>query len=598
LTTRLSGVTCLILWVALATASCAHRPSSGGRASVPDVLTFHRDAARTGWDASEASLNSARVAGGTFGRLWASAQFDSSDGVPPRLYASPLYLDRISIAYGKNPSRPFSVVIAATSTGFVYAVNAFDAAGVAAGTILWRKQLGMPCNGGFDGITMGVLSTPVIDGGRQRLYVANCEDHYVWRVYALDISSGSVVAGWPVEIIRPALVAKNTNIADAGVAAGEGTDPKRGDQVLRTQRGALNLSPDGALLYVTFGETSPGWLAALDTQTPKLLSSFSGTASMLTRAGGIWGAAGVAVDDRGNVFVATGTAFNGLVVEPHNWAQSILQFSSDAGRLTLRGSYTPFNYCETTNADIDLGSGGVTLLPNLDPSSSGTPQLLAVGGKQGNFYLLDRARLPGLLDRRQPCSTDSSGDASLLGPEAQPQFGKPGPLNVFGPYTEKDAAIDKARSRSVPAYFRDGNGNHYLFVTGTTRQQEGSAVAVPPGLARLRVITEPGKPAYLRVDQLETTVTMENPGSPVVTSNASKDAIVWVLDENAPRRAKLIGPNAPHPVLYAFDALTLKLLWRSADGELETSGKYNEPATARGTVFVGTDRVVAFGSRQ
>jgi hypothetical protein len=113
------------LLVALATASCAHRPSYGGRASAPDVLTFHRDAGRSGWDASEASLNSGRVADGTFGRLWASAQFDSSDSVPPRLYASPLYLDRMPIAYGKNPSRPFSVVIAATSTGFVYAVNAF-----------------------------------------------------------------------------------------------------------------------------------------------------------------------------------------------------------------------------------------------------------------------------------------------------------------------------------------------------------------------------------------------------------------------------------------------------------------------------------------
>src|SRR5258708_6853310 len=94
LITRFSGVRCLILLVALATASCAHRPSYGGRASGPDVLTFHRDAGRSGWDASEASLNSGRVADGTFGRLWASAQFDSSDGVPPRLYASPLYLDR------------------------------------------------------------------------------------------------------------------------------------------------------------------------------------------------------------------------------------------------------------------------------------------------------------------------------------------------------------------------------------------------------------------------------------------------------------------------------------------------------------------------
>src|SRR5258708_24284436 len=154
LTTRLSGVTCLILWVVLATASCAHRPSSGGRASAPDVLTFHREAASTGWDASEAPLSSARVAGGIFGRLWASAQFDSSDGVPPRLYASPLYLDRISIAYGKTPSRPFSVVIAATSTGFVYAVNAFDEAGVAAGTRPCGQQLGAAREDGLYGTPM------------------------------------------------------------------------------------------------------------------------------------------------------------------------------------------------------------------------------------------------------------------------------------------------------------------------------------------------------------------------------------------------------------------------------------------------------------
>ena len=41
--------------------------------------------------------------------------------------------------------------------------------------------------------------------------------------------------------------------------------------------------------------------------------------------------------------------------------------------------------------------------------------------------------------------------------------------------------------------------------------------------------------------------------------------------------------------------MTLALLWKSEPGELFTSGKYNEPAFARGIVFVGTDRIQAFG---
>jgi hypothetical protein len=70
---------------------------------------------------------------------------------------------------------------------------------------------------------------------------------------------------------------------------------------------------------------------------------------------------------------------------------------------------------------------------------------------------------------------------------------------------------------------------------------------------------------------------------------------VWVLDPNARRSALLVGDGAPQPVLYAFDAMTLRLLWRNEPGQLHASGKYNEPVIARGTVFVGTDRIQAFG---
>jgi hypothetical protein len=142
----------------------------------------------------------------------------------------------------------------------------------------------------------------------------------------------------------------------------------------------------------------------------------------------------------------------------------------------------------------------------------------------------------------------------------------------------------------VPALFRDAQGSIHVFLTGNTKKDAASTTNIAPSIVRLGV-----KGRYLSVEQLEQTLVMENPGSPVVTSNAARDAVVWVLDPNARRSALLIGETAPQPVLYALDAMTLKLLWKSAPGQLHASGKYNEPTIARGTVFVGTDRIQAFG---
>ena len=545
-----------------------------------DSPTFHRDPGRTGWNPNESVLTPAKVAGPSFGLVWESPQLDGADGGPPRLYASPLYVDQVTLSAGEHQGRTFPVVFAATNTGFVYAINAFETGRVKPGAILWRTRLGPPCKlqpAPLDGVPTGVLATPVIDAASKRLYVTSCGPEKRWQAFALDITSGELAPGWPVRLDEATFNAINRNAGPAPVAA-----TRRHD--FRVQRGALNLSPDGRRLYVTFGETETGWIVAVDTARAVVESAFASVAMPHRGSGGIWGAGGPAVDASGNVFVVTGSGFNGYVDRSHDWTQSVLMLSED---LVLRGTYTPFNYCATATMDIDLGSGGATLIPDAN--------LMVVGGKQGNVYLLDRTRLPGRLDRRPPCSADSSSDTSLLASEDQPQFGKRGPLNVFGPYSEKDAAMDLARARSVPAYFRNAHGARYVFVTGNTRKEEGSPTGVPPSLARLEIIVAPGKPAYLRVDQIEKTRVFGNPGSPFVTSNGSRDAIVWVLDENAPRSALLAGANAPQPVLYAFDAMTLELLWKSAPGELFTSGKYNEPAFARGRVFVGTDRIQAFG---
>ena len=149
--------------------------------------------------------------------------------------------------------------------------------------------------------------------------------------------------------------------------------------------------------------------------------------------------------------------------------------------------------------------------------------------------------------------------------------------------------------RTTPAYFRRADGSSVLFVSGSTRAAEASTVAVPPGVARLRIATSPGEPAYLALDGSEDDVAFLSPGSPVISSNGVADAVVWVLDANLPRSGRLVGADVPHPVLYAFDADTLQLLWRSAPDQLAVGGKYNTPAIAHGLVLVGTDRIQAFG---
>jgi type 1 glutamine amidotransferase/outer membrane protein assembly factor BamB len=562
------------------------------RAAVPDAPTFHRDPQRTGWNAGESALTPTSIAGPSFGLLWESPALDAVDGQPPRLYASPLYIDRVAITAGQHRGETLSVIVAASSNGYVYAINAAKAGDVAAGRILWRTRLAAPCRlqpAPLDAVPTGVLSTPAIDVARGRIYVTSCDPQKSWQAYALDLGSGMVLPGWPVQLDEARLNAVNHNAGPKRLSPTRRFD-------FRVQRGALNLSPDGSHLYVVFGETETGWLVSVDVVHANVDSAFAAVAMPHRGSGGIWGAGGPAVDAAGNIFVVTGSGFDGFAEQAHDWTQSLLKLSDAAPHgLQLEATYTPFNYCVTAKMDIDLGSGGASLLPDLDAGATATPHLLVVGGKQGNAYLLDRDHMPGRLDRRQPCSDDAAGDGSLLPPQAQPQFGRRGPLNVFGPYSEQDAAMDLARARSATAAFRGADGSTYVYMTGNTRAATGSAVGIAPSLVRLKVVTAPEKPAWLRVDRRQPDVVFGNPGSPVISSHGSHNAIVWVLDENARRSALLSGDGAPSPVLYAFDAGTLRLLWKSAAGQLFTSGKYNEPLVAGGQVLVGSDRLQAFG---
>lgn len=570
-----------------ATEEMRRPPAASPRASQAHV-GFHAGPMRDGWWRDVATPSAADL-GGAFGQVWQSPRFADDGGHPPRLYASPLYLADVAVDGGQHRGQRFDAVLAATSNGDVYLVNAARREDVAAGRILWHRKLGTPCllqPAPLDGVGTGILSTPVVDRARGVVYVTHCDPANRWQAYAVRLGDGAPLAGWPVRLDEARMNAVNAN-------AGPRRVPPRRRFDYRVQRAALALSPDGTVLHVGFGESETGWLAAVDTRAKRLVSAFATQAMPHRGAGGVWGSGGPAVDADGTVFVATGTGYGGYVEAAHDWTQSVLALRFERGRYRLAGTYTPFNHCLTAANDIDLGSGGVALLPALRDGR----RLLAVGGKQGNVTLLDRVALPGSLERRPPCGTPSHADGSLLPPDAQPQFGARGPLNVFGPYSEQDGAMDIARSRSVPAAFVDALGGVRVFVTGGTRPAIGDARGIPPSLVRLDVV-EPGAAAggapYLRIAAREQRTVLRNPGSPEVTGRTRP--LVWVLDEHAPRSASLAGAAPPRPVLHAFDGDTLRRLWSSADGVIAASGKYNAPAFGGGLVFVGSDRLQAFGA--
>jgi hypothetical protein len=547
-----------------------------------DVVGFHGDRGKLGWVPKAPALARDRVRQGMT-KIWESPRLGEVtlvDGTvrAPHLYASPLYVGALDY---ETPLRrgTTSTVLAATSNGSVFAIDAATEGRV--GTVIWQTQLALPeaipkLDGG---VALGILGTPILDlsATPPTLYVAAHESQRGWRVFALDARSGDVRPGWPVAIDDAALASSNTN----GPARFQAS-------VEMSQRGALVLSPAGDRLYVTFGSyafASVGWIVAVDTRAPRIASSFSSAPDLVAHShGGVWGAGGPAVTEDGHVLVATGNAPPGTGNSPRAWGNSLLELSAE---LRLERAYTPFNYCKLDENNIDLAGSAPLLLP------SGTH--VVIGGKQGNVYLVERARMRSG-DRRPPCSNDPATDGSQHPPEVQPQFGARGPLNVFGPYTDDFGQVDYAKMRSRPAFFADAAGS-WVFVSGSTKAAPDSVVNVPPSIARLRVAMEGGAPAYLAIDRTNPNVAFVNPGSPVVTSDGAKEAVVWVVDENAPRSASLLDPRTPGPVLYAFDGETLDLLWRSADGELGVGGKYVTVAVGGGAVIVGTDRIQAFAPR-
>ncbi|HLK57885.1 MAG TPA: PQQ-binding-like beta-propeller repeat protein [Chthonomonadaceae bacterium] len=497
------------------------------------VTTFHYDVARTGWNAKEAVLTPANVTKSGFGRLW----YTPFDG---QVYAAPLV-----VAGQKVNGKSVDLVIAPTENDTVYALDADT------GSIVWQKHLATPLTDVEynDCLNInplhGITSTPVIDPDRKVIYVCGLTRaglKQVYKIWALDLTTGAIKDGWPVTL----------------QGSYHGTPFDSGQL---TQRGALTLV--NGWLYLPFASRCDigewhGWVMGVNTNAPTAPQR-AFTPSPEVAGGGIWGSAGLATDKEGQLYAVTGNGDYNLDEGGHCITEAIVRMTTK-NDLTFsyqpRDFYVPANFQELDRIDADLGGSSAIVL---DHPGSATPHLLFTGGKDGVVYLIDRDNLGG------------------IGGEIQKKrlFGTPGA--GYGSFI-----------KTTPAYFEDGKGGRYLFITGNDRGQGGTQgiVALQLGLdaqrkSQLQPLWSGGRPLY-------------QPGTAVVSSNGSADAIVWVIESN-----KSDDDAGPPGVLHAYEALTGRELYRSNQRErrdsLGDARKFSAPTVANGRVYCGTHGIATYG---
>jgi outer membrane protein assembly factor BamB len=505
-------------------------------ATAQDVLTWHNDNARTGANPDETILTPQNINPKLFGKLFTIR-------VDGKVDAQPLYVADQQIA--SEGMR--NVLFVATEHDSIYAFDADS------GKQFWHVQLlktgEVPSDDLHCGqITpeIGITSTPVIDrhiGPHGTIYVVamskDSQGHYLQRIHALSLTNGEEEFGGSKEI--------RATFPGSGAASTNGTaafDPKQ-----YAERAALLLL--NGVIYTTWTshcDHNPynGWVIAYDAKTLNQTSILDITPN--GEEGAIWqSGAGPAADAEGNIYLlsANGTFDTTLNSKgfptQEDFGNSFLKLSTRDRRLSIADYFTPFNVIAENNLDMDLGSGGAVVLPDMRDASGKTQHLVVASAKDRNIYLLNRAAMG----------------------KFNPQEGN------HNTYQQLYKALKGTVYRGQPAYF-DGrlycsSANDFLyefkFVDARLVEQ--------PVSHTVKKFVYPG-------------------ASPSISANGSQDAIVWAVENGYGEQQ--VGPA----VLHAYDAGNLAdELYSSeqAPGLRDRFGNGNKfitPMIAHGKVYVGT----------
>jgi hypothetical protein len=289
--------------------------------------------------------------------------------------AQPLIVPGRTIAGGTH-----DVVYVATESNTIYGIDA------SSGAIILQRNLGSPvpaplaCNN--NGPNVGINSTPVIDLSANALYVIayvnNPRPTYI--LHALNLTDLTDKPGSPVT------VAASHTLTD-------GSTFTFNAQYQRQRPALLELNGN---IYAGFGSfcdfqanNSRGWLLGWGAQTlvplpANELDDTQATSPDSFFLSSIW-MSGYGIAGTGTaLYFSTGNSDAGTYDGTTNIQESVVTLSNQLG---LLGTFTPSNVADLDKYDVDLGSGGVLLLPSQGGSF---PDLAVTAGKDGRLFLLNR----------------------------------------------------------------------------------------------------------------------------------------------------------------------------------------------------------------
>ncbi len=408
----------------------------------------------------EPLLSPSTVQPGNFGKRYAR----TLDG---NVYVQPLYLPGVTVR-GKGVH---NVVLTATAHNSVYAFDADSNAGANAEP-LWQANFLDPAGGvtsvpsadvGCSVIApeIGITGTPVVDPAALILYViAETKEpgpSYVYRLHALDVTTGLEIEGSPVRI-EPAGFNAAAQKQRTGLLLANG-------KVYSTWSGICDL-----------GEYE-GWVMAHDARTLEMKSAWHDSPDK--RGGSFWnGGAGPAADAAGSLFVITANGPFNADAGGSSYGDSFLKLNPD---LSVADYFAPFNREYLDANDIDLGSAGAVLLPE-ETGTAEHPHLLTSAGKEGRLYLIDRDRMgkaqtgsdAGAVDS-QPAFTHSmfGSPAYFLGrvyvtPEYSPLMAIPVANAAFDSNSAVHAANGSGELGATPSISSNGATNGVVWIVPFT----------------------------------------------------------------------------------------------------------------------------------
>jgi hypothetical protein len=544
-------------WTAGAALFCLGLPALSPAQARVDVLTYHNDNFRSGQNLSESRLTPETVNATTFGKLFTVP-------VDGKVDAQPLYVSSLPVGAPSAWSALFrDVVFAATEHDSVYA---FDAAN---GAIYWQKSLLFPGETTSDPLSctqvipeIGITATPVIDrsiGPNGTIYVVamskDAAGNYHQRIHALDLVTGAEELGGPVEI--------------QASYPGTGQEINSGNTVIfnprqHEDRAALLLS--GGIVYTSWSshcdhKPYTGWVIGYDAQTLAQTSVFNlnpnGSEASIWNSG-----AGPAVDAQGNLFfsVANGVFDTTLTAEGFpsagDYGNTVLKLTPQQNAPIIQALlptdyWTMFNTVDESNRDVDLGSGGILLLPDLPDANGTLRQLAVVSGKDQSIYVVDRNNM-----------------------------GKFNPADNSNVYQELHNAL-AGREYGAITWF---NGRVYIgAVNDAVRAYD---------VNNARLSASPSS---------SSTNTFPFPGTnPVISANGISGGILWAFDNGASAAGGAM-PDVP-AVLHAYDPANLNTEYYNTSqapngrDNFGIGNKFISPTVANGYVYVGTiNSVAAFG---